>query len=73
MFEGVFEGGVAQGIAGRVDGAVDVAEPVADGPEGVGNAGGTEGVDQDHHVVRCPRDHESNQDGHDGARHLFLP
>lgn len=73
VFEGVFEGSVAQGVAGRVDGAVDVAEPVADGPEGVGNADGTEGVDQDHDVVRCPCDHEGNQDGHDGARHLFLP
>lgn len=73
MLEGVFEGGVAEGVAGWVDGAVDVAEPVADGPEGVWDADGTEGVDQDHHVVRRPRGNESDQDGHDGARHLFLP
>lgn len=72
VLEGVFEGGVAEGIAGWVDGAVDVAEPVADGPEGVWDADGTEGVDQDHHVVRCPRGDKSNQDGHDGACHLFL-
>ncbi len=73
VLEGVFEGGVAQGVAGRVDGAVDVAEPVADGPEGVWDADGAEGVDQDHHVVRRPCDDKSNQDGHDGACHLFLP
>ena len=73
MLEGVFEGGVAEGVAGRVDGAVDVAEPVADGPESVWDAGGTESVDQDHHVVRRPRHNKSNQDGHDGARHLLLP
>ena len=73
MLEGVFEGGVAEGVAGRVDGAVDVAEPVADGPQGVWDADGAEGVDQHHHVVRRPRHHKSNQDGHDGARHLLLP
>lgn len=73
MFEGVFEGGVAEGIAGWVDGAVDVAEPVANGPERVWDADGTEGVDQDHHVVRRPCGNKSNQDGHDGACHLFLP
>lgn len=60
MFEGIFERGVAQGVAGWVDGAVDVAEPVADGPEGVWNTDGTEGGDQDHHVVRRPCDHEGN-------------
>ena len=73
MLEGVFEGGVAEGVAGRVDGAVDVAEPVADGPEGVWDAGGTESVDQDHHVVRRPCHNKSNQDGHDGTSHLPLP
>lgn len=73
VLEGVLEGGVAEGVAGRVYGAVDVAEPVADGPQGVWDADGAEGVDQDHHVVRRPRDHKSDQDGHDGARHLFLP
>lgn len=73
MFEGVFEGGVAEGVAGRVYGAVDVAQPVANGPKRVGDAGGAEGVDQDHHVVRCPRGNEGNQDGHDCASHLFLP
>lgn len=73
VLEGVLEGGIAEGIAGGVDGAVDVAEPVANGPEGVWDADGTEGVDQDHHVVGCPCDNKSNQDGHDGARHLFLP
>lgn len=73
VLEGVFEGDVAQGVAGRVDGAVDVAEPVADGPQGVRDADGAEGVDQDHHVVGRPCNDESNQDGHDSARHLFLP
>ena len=73
VLEGVFEGDVAEGVAGRVDGAVDVAEPVADGPQGVWDADGAEGVDQDHHVVRRPRDDKSNQDGHDGARHLLFP
>lgn len=73
MLKGVFEGGVAEGVAGWVDCAVDVAEPVADGPEGVWDADGTEGIDQDHHVVRCPCGNKSNQDGHDGACHLFLP
>lgn len=73
VFEGVFESDVTQRVAGRVDGAVDVAEPVTDGPEGVWNADGTEGVDEDHHIVGCPRDDKSNQDGHDSARHLFLP
>ena len=73
VLECIFEGGVAEGVAGWVDGAVDVAEPVADGPQGVRDADGAEGVDQDHHVVRCPRDNKSDQDGHDGARHLLLP
>jgi len=73
VLEGVFEGGVAEGVAGRVDGTVDVAEPVADGPEGVGDTGGAEGVDQDHHVVRRPCGNKSNQDCHDGARHFSLP
>lgn len=73
VLEGVLEGGVAQGVAGRVDGAVDVAEPVADGPQRVWDAGGAKGVDQHHHVVRRPGDHEGHQDGHDGARDLLLP
>lgn len=72
MLEGVLEGGVAQGVAGRVDGAVDVAQPVANHPQGAGDALGAERVDQDHHVVWSPRDHKRDQDGHDGASHLFL-
>ena len=72
VLESVFEGGVAEGVACRVDGAVDVAEPVANGPERVWDANGTEGVDQDHHVVRRPGDNKRNQDGHDGACDLFL-
>lgn len=73
MLEGVFESGVTEGIARRVDGAVDVTQPVANGPQGVGDADGAEGVDQHHHVIRRPRHHESHQDGHDGACHLLLP
>lgn len=72
VLEGVLEGGVAEGVAGGVDRAVDVAEPVANGPKGVWDADGAEGVDQDHHVVRRPRGHEGHEDGHDGARHFPL-
>lgn len=46
MLEGVLEGGVAQGVAGRVDGAVDVAQPVANHPQGAGDALGAERVDR---------------------------
>lgn len=73
VLESIFEGGVAQGVAGWVDGAVDVAEPVANGPERVWDANVAEGVDQDHHIVWCPCGNKSNQDGHNGACHLFLP
>ena len=73
MLEGVLEGGVAQGVAGWVDGAVDVAQPVANCPQRIGDAGGAEGVDEDHDVVRGPGGHEHHQNGHDGPRHLPLP
>lgn len=73
VLEGVFKGGVAESVASRVNGAVDVAEPVTDGPEGIRDADGAEGVDQDHHIIRRPSDNKSNQDGHDGARHLLFP
>lgn len=72
MLECLFEGDVAQGVAGGVDGAVDVAQPVADGPHGVGDAAGAEGVDQHHDVVRSPGGHKRHKDGHNCARDLFF-
>lgn len=73
MLESVLEGSVAQGITGRVDSAVDVAQPVSNGPERVGNAGGAKGVDKDHDVVWRPGGHKHHQYSHDSPRHLPLP
>lgn len=46
---------VAKGVAHGVDGAIDVAQPVAEVPEGEGNAVRAEGGNKHHDVVRRPR------------------
>lgn len=64
---------VAQSVASRVDGAVDVAQPIANSPHGVGDAAGAERVNEHHHIIRSPGGNKSDQDGHYGAGHFFLP
>lgn len=48
------EGLVAKGVAHGIDGAVDVTQPVAQVPEGDGDALRAEGRNQHHDVIRSP-------------------
>lgn len=64
--KGFPEGFVAEGIANGVNSAVDVAQPVTQVPQGDRNTFVTEGGDQDHDVIRSPRDDKGQENGTQG-------
>lgn len=72
MLKGFLEGSIAKGITSWVDGAVDIAQPVPNGPDCFRNTIITESINEDHHVVRCPCQNESQQDGKNGSGDFLL-